>query len=98
VKPSLPVERVHLDLMQRLPVRIVHGKPNKEAMRFVRGEIGKRGQRLTPEEKEQLRRRITRMRSAGVEREHIADALGISLSCVDRQVTIFNAAKAAQRR
>jgi hypothetical protein len=79
-------ERVHLELMGRLPVRTVYSKrrPPSEWIVYSDGCGG----RIDAEEKERMARRVKALREAGVERCHIAEALNVSSNTVDRYIAM----------
>lgn len=89
---------LHLALMARLPVRTIPAREKPEVnYRDVHGDKQNSG-RGKPGRTERIHRRIVRMHAAGVEKEHICEALGLSMSCVDRHILLSTAAGAAQRR
>lgn len=86
MKPLLPVERLHFDLMQRLPVRTVETRRQfSDALPNVPSPRS-RGGRPRTEEVLELNRRLKRLRAAGHTYEEMQAITGAHPNTINRHL------------
>lgn len=86
MKPLLPVERLHFDLMHRLPVRTVESRREFDTAPHPAPPIRNAGRPRT-EDLLELNRRIKRLKAAGNTFEEIRAITGAHPSTISRHLT-----------
>ena len=86
MKPTLPVERTHFDLMLRLPVRTVESRREFDTAPHPAPPVRSGGRPRTQDLLE-LNRRIKRLKAAGHTFEEIRAITGAHQSTITRHLT-----------
>ena len=86
MKPLLPIERLHFDLMHRLPVRTVETRRQFDDAPFHAPPVRVAGRPRTQDLLE-LNRRIKRLKAAGHTFEEIRAITGAHPSTISRHLT-----------